>query len=129
MVVSELESMDSSILLLSIVLVLTWGFHAALCKNNKDIPVINNDSPIEMCIHFKSCSTGSMQQTCLKYDKKLTPAQVTNDSGIQDIYLEMFPTIVTSTFDTGGQVCTLKSLINKQTRINKYRRKIFSFVT
>ncbi len=45
-----------------------------------------------------------MQQTCLKYDKKLTPAKATNDSGIQDIYLEMFPTIVTSTFDTGGQV-------------------------
>ena len=124
MVVSELESMASSILLLSI-LILTWGFHAALCKNNKDIPVINNDSANEMCIHFKSCSTGSMQQKCLKYDKKLTPAQVTNDSGIQNIYLEMFPTIVTSTFDTGGQVCTLKSLINKQ----KYRRKIFSFVT
>ena len=103
MVVSELESMPSSILLLSIV-ILTWEFHAALCNNNKDIPVINNDSPNEMCIHFKSCSTGSMQQTCLKYDKKLTPAQVTNDSGIQDIYLEMFPTIVTSTFDTGGQV-------------------------
>ena len=128
MVVSELESMASSILLLSI-LILIWGFHAALCKNNKDIPVINNDSANEMCIHFKSCSTGSMQQKCLKYDKKLTPAQVTNDSGIQNIYLEMFPTIVTSTFDIGGQVCTLKSLINKQTRINKYRRKIFSFVT
>ena len=95
MVVSELESMASSILLLSIV-ILTWGFHAALC--NKDIP------GIEMCIHFKSCFTGSMQQTCLNYDKKLTPAKATNESGIQDIYLEMFPTIVTSTFDTGGQV-------------------------
>ena len=101
MVVSELKSMLATILLIAI---LPVGLHLVLC--NKNIPVIHKDSPIEMCIHFKSCSTGSMQQTCLKYDKKLTPAQVTNDSGIQDIYLEMFPTIVTSTFDTGGQVCT-----------------------
>ena len=87
-----------------LIVILPVGFHLILC--NKDIPVIHNDSPVEMCIHFKSCSTGSMQQTCLKYDKKLTPAKATNESGIQDIYLEMFPTIVTSTFDTGGQVCT-----------------------
>ena len=85
-----------------LIVILPVGFHLILC--NKDIPVIHNDSPVEMCIHFKSCSTGSMQQTCLKYDKKLTPAKATNESGIQDIYLEMFPTIVTSTFDTGGQV-------------------------
>ena len=123
MVVSELESMASSILLISIV-ILTWGFHAALC--NKDIPVINNDSPIEMCIHFKSCFTGSMLQTCLKYDKKLTPAQFTNVSGIQNIYLEMFPTIVTSTFDTGGQVCMYSEVPNKQTDLNKQvQRKDF----
>ena len=91
--------MLSTILLIAI---LPVGFHLVFC--NKDIPVILNDPPVDVCIHFKNCSTESMQQTCLKYDKKLTPAKATNDSGIQDIYLEMFPTIVTSTFDTGGQV-------------------------
>ena len=80
MVVSELKSsMLSTIFLISI---LSVGFNLVLC--DKGIPVIYNDLPVDECIHFKNCSTGSklngldlptILQTCLQYEKKLTPAQ------------------------------------------------------
>ena len=72
------------------------------------------------CLHFEKCTAGlkdnrpdfpNMLEQCLKYNPKLTPAQVSSgENGIQEVYLDVLPTIVSSTFDSGGQVISLFKL-------------------
>ena len=82
----------------------TWGFPRIFCD------LVN---PVDECIQFTNCMPGLKGKgldfsksltSCLNYDQKLSPAKVGNASGIQDVFLEMVPALVTTTFDSGGQV-------------------------
>ena len=40
----------------------------------------------------------------IAYNEKITPSKHAKDSDYQEVFLKLIPTIVTSTFDDGGQV-------------------------